>query len=116
VQRDQLIERRDGFNYDYRMKCHYGRSSFLSARDYADEINQAHMDREHCGANIHFGRAVIAIRDEEDPALDDELVPRLAWYHSSTWPGLAVTAPFIAWRRLFRWVGLLARPPMSRAT
>jgi hypothetical protein len=86
VQRDQLIERRDGFNYGYRMKCHCGRSSFLSARDYADEINQALMDCEHCGADIHFGRAVIAIRDEEDPALDDELVPRLAWYHSSTWP------------------------------
>jgi hypothetical protein len=86
VQRDQLIERRDGFNHDYRTKCHCGRSSFLSARDYADEINQAHLDCEHGGAEIHFGRAVIAIRDEEDPALDDELVPRLAWYHSSTWP------------------------------
>lgn len=29
---------------------------------------------------------VIAIRDELDHALDDELVPQLAWYHSSTWP------------------------------
>jgi predicted SprT family Zn-dependent metalloprotease len=61
VQRDQLIERRDGFNDDYRMKCHSSRSSFLSARDHADEINQAHMDCEHCGTDIHFGRAAIAI-------------------------------------------------------
>ncbi|KAA1399909.1 hypothetical protein [Aeromicrobium ginsengisoli] len=83
---DQLVERRDGFNYGYRMRCECGRSSLLSARDYADEINEAHLDCEHCGAGIHFGRAVIAIRDEHDLALDDEMVSRFAWYHTSTWP------------------------------
>ena len=83
---DDLIERRDGFNYDFRMRCECGGSSFLSARDYAAEINQAHMVCEVCGADIHFGRAVIAIRAEQDVALDNALAPRLAWYHSSTWP------------------------------
>ncbi|WP_053204000.1 hypothetical protein [Jiangella muralis] len=86
MQQIQLVERRDGFDYDYRMRCDCGRSSPLRARAYADEINHAHMDCQHCGADIHFGRAVIAIRDEKDPALGDEMVPQLAWYHTSTWP------------------------------
>jgi hypothetical protein len=68
------------------MKCECGQASFLSARDYADEINKAHMDCEHCRADIHFGLAVVAIRNEQDSALDDALLPQLAWYHTSTWP------------------------------
>jgi hypothetical protein len=81
-----LVDRPVDFNYDYRMKCECGQSSLLTSVDYAEEINGAHMPCEHCGASIHFGRAVIAIRDTQDPALNDVTLPRLAWYHTSTWP------------------------------
>jgi hypothetical protein len=59
----ELVERNDGFAYDYRMKCDCGGSSVLTAADYFAEVNQAHMHCEHCGRTIHFGQAVIALRD-----------------------------------------------------
>ncbi|ASR37649.1 hypothetical protein BAY61_24560 [Prauserella marina] len=40
-------------------------------------------------ADIHFGRAVMALRDPADPVLDDDYLTRVAWYHTSThsdWP------------------------------
>ncbi|RIJ70568.1 hypothetical protein D1871_18450 [Nakamurella silvestris] len=43
------------------------------------------MDCEHCERSIHFGPLVAALRDEQDPALDDNVVGQLAWYHTSTW-------------------------------
>jgi len=85
----ELVERNDGFAYDYRMKCDCGGSSVLTAADYFAEVNQAHMQCEHCGGTIHFGRAVIALRDEHDPALENERISQLVWYHTSTsedWP------------------------------
>lgn len=81
---DDLIERRVGLNYDFRMRCERGGSSFLSAGDYAAGINQAHMTCEVCGAAIHFGRAVIVIEAELDVALDNALAPRLVRNHSYT--------------------------------
>ena len=85
----ELLERHDGFAYHYRMMCDCGRSSVLTAADYFAEVNQAHMQCEHCGQTIHFGRAVIALRDEQDPALDNQSVSQFTWYHTSTsedWP------------------------------
>jgi hypothetical protein len=44
---------------------------------------------EHCGQDIHFGSAVAALRDPNDPALSNDKVAELAWYHTSTfydWP------------------------------
>ena len=83
------VERDDGFAYGYRMNCDCGRASVLTAADYFAEVNDAHMRCEHCRRRIHFGRAVIAPRNEHDPVLDDERISQLAWYHTSTsedWP------------------------------
>lgn len=89
---EDLIERPVTFAYTLRMRCaQCGRVSKLSGADYLrlnDEAS-AHMDCEHCAASIHYGPRAAAIRDSSDPALDDALVGRLAWYHSSTqlnWP------------------------------
>ena len=92
---DELRERFDGFNYAYRMKCTCGRASPLSASDYHREVDDAHMMCVHCGASIHFGPAVTALRNDHDPALDDHHVAAFAWYHTSTapdWPSVTHTA------------------------
>lgn len=71
------------------MKCGCGGVSYLSPTDYTAEANSAHMSCEHCGNSIHFGPAVAALRNREDPALGD--VSAFAWYHTSTspdWPSL----------------------------
>jgi len=81
-----LADRPAGFAYSYRIRCECGRASDLSADDYAAEVDEAHMPCSHCGKRIHFGRAVIALRDMADPALDNEQLNRFAWYHASTSP------------------------------
>jgi hypothetical protein len=81
-----LAERPAAFAYSYRMRCECGGASDLSADDYAAEVDEAHMPCSHCGNRIHFGRAVIALRDTTDPALDNEQLNRFAWYHASTSP------------------------------
>jgi hypothetical protein len=48
------------------------------------------MECARCGGDIHFGRAVMALRDANDPVLDDQQACRVAWYHTSSdpdWPG-----------------------------
>ena len=93
----ELEERRDGFAYDYRMRCECGKTSTLTAAEFVAEKNNALMDCEHCGEQIYFGLAVAALRDTDDPALRDECVPRLAWYHTSTaadWPAPDYAARF----------------------
>jgi len=87
--RSALVERSDGFNYDYAMNCACGEVSVLSAQDYFTEADSAQMTCSHCGATIHFGIAVAALRDRDDPALDNDAVASFAWYHTSTdpdWP------------------------------
>ncbi|KFI82970.1 hypothetical protein [Bifidobacterium psychraerophilum] len=85
----RLIERFDGFNYGYWMNCSCGGRSFITAHDYFIEADGAHMSCEQCGQRIRFGPAVAALRDKHDPALQDDVVTRFAWYHTSTssdWP------------------------------
>ncbi|MGC5225162.1 hypothetical protein ACPW96_21545 [Micromonospora sp. DT81.3] len=92
-----LTERRDGFAYGYWMNCECGEASYLSPEDYFEGENAARMRCEHCGASIHFGPAVAALRDRDDPALRDDIVPTLAWYHTSTtadWPSPSYAAQF----------------------
>ncbi|GIH02920.1 hypothetical protein Rhe02_09870 [Rhizocola hellebori] len=89
-----LEDRVSDFGYGYRMRCECGAVSSLSAEDYYAEKDEAHMPCEHCPRSIHFGRAVAALRDEHDPALDNTRINTFAWYHTSTladWP-LAVDA------------------------
>ncbi|MGC5054705.1 hypothetical protein ACLQ2S_25005 [Micromonospora sp. DT48] len=81
-----LTDRPADFAYGYRMRCECGGASDLSADDYAAEVDEAHMPCSPCGNRIHFGRAVIALRDPADPALDNGQLNRFAWYHTSTSP------------------------------
>jgi hypothetical protein len=88
---DSLVERFLGFDYDYPMRCDgCGRTSRVPAQVYWEESqNDALAPCEHCGHEIYFGPAVVALRDADDPALSDDNVANLAWYHSSTyrdWP------------------------------
>jgi hypothetical protein len=91
-----LQERFDGFGNGYRMNCNCGRATNLSAATYVErETIDALIPCDHCDRTIHFGPAVAAIRDEHDPALDNAVVPRLAWYHTSTspdWPSATYAA------------------------
>jgi hypothetical protein len=77
----------------------------LTAAEYYSESNEAHVPCARCGADIHFGPAVMALRDASDPVLDDEWAGRVAWYHTSTdpgWPGLARPMPAPAVKLLAR--------------
>lgn len=92
-----LLERMFSFAYDYKVACGscIGISA-LTSDDYYEEINEAHIDCAHCGADVHYGPAVFALRDAQDPALDDQWVRRAAWYHTSTdadWPNGTRTMP-----------------------
>ncbi|MFI5898044.1 hypothetical protein ACIA5D_48975 [Actinoplanes sp. NPDC051513] len=87
----ELVDRPVSFAYNYRMRCSCGGVEDLSAADYEAEINEAHIPCSRCWGSIHFGRAVAALRNLKDPALENEQLGRLAWYHTSTspdWPSL----------------------------
>lgn len=82
-----MAERPVSFTYDYPMRCPECRDvTTITAQDYHDEINDAHITCAHCGTDVHFGPAVMAIRDPADPALDDNTIPLVAWYHTTTEP------------------------------
>lgn len=74
------------FRYGYRMTCECGGVTRITAEVYHDEPDEARVPCEHCSRPIHFGRAVAALRDDDDPALDNARINTLAWYHTSTAP------------------------------
>ncbi|ALV48103.1 hypothetical protein ASR50_34660 [Streptomyces sp. 4F] len=94
VSKDGFIERQITFGYDFRMRCGIcGRSSKLSGADYIrlETENHARMECDHCDDSIHFGPLAADLRDQDDPALDDGLLTKLNWYHTSTyvdWPSI----------------------------
>jgi hypothetical protein len=92
-----LVERPVTFEYEYNMSCPDCRGiTTLTSAEYYSEPNEAHVDCEHCGGDIHFGPAVMALRDANDPVLDDQWACRAAWYHTSTdpdWPSDAHPMP-----------------------
>lgn len=60
----------------------------LSGEDYVTSPGSM-MTCTSCRNEFNFGRAVIALTDSDDPALDDSALPQFAWYHSTTdpeWP------------------------------
>ncbi|MEU5036032.1 hypothetical protein AB0G48_18015 [Streptomyces rubiginosohelvolus] len=95
VAKDGLIEREITFTYDFRMRCDVcGQTSALSGTDYLrlDGGNGARVECDQCAGSIHFGPLSAAIRNPDDPALDDGIFNRLSWYHTSTyadWPSTA---------------------------
>ena len=92
-----LVERPVSFRYGYNMTCeHCGGVTPLTADTYYRESHHAHISCAHCAGDIHFGPYVMALRDANDPVLNDEVALRVAWYHTSTvpdWParGRALT-------------------------
>jgi len=85
-----LDEQHCDFNYGYRMNCDCGEISSISAADYHIKSTiDALMPCEHCDGTIHFGPRVAALRNPDDPVLDNTRINRVAWYHTSThldWP------------------------------
>jgi hypothetical protein len=82
-----LVERPVTFDYGYNMRCaECPDITSLTAAEYFSEPNGAHMDCANCGYDIHFGPAVMTLRDTSDPVLDDQQAGRVAWYHTSTAP------------------------------
>jgi hypothetical protein len=91
-----LVERFEGFACDYQMHCECGRTNRVKADVYWERQSiDALAPCEHCGRDIHFGPAVAALRDADDPALSNDKVANLAWYHTSTfhdWPPASYVA------------------------
>jgi hypothetical protein len=84
---DSLIERFDGFAYDYQMHCEGGHTSRVPQDLYWERLSiDALAPCEHCNRDIHYGSLVVALRDPEDRALSNDRVADLAWYHTSTFP------------------------------
>jgi hypothetical protein len=82
-----LAERPVTFDHGYNMSCpDCPGITTLTAAEYYSEPNEAHVQCAHCGADIHFGPAVMALRDPSDPVLDDQRACRVAWYHTGTDP------------------------------
>ncbi|OXM54456.1 hypothetical protein CFP75_05150 [Amycolatopsis alba DSM 44262] len=85
------------FSYDFNMACSACPAiTPLTSTDYHQEVNEAHIACRGCGAVIHFGRAVMTLRNADDPVLDDGCLTAVAWYHTSTysdWPVGSRTMP-----------------------
>lgn len=83
------------FNYDYVVNCACGSRTRLSAERYHEVTNSdARTPCKSCGRDIHCGPAVIALRDLNDPCLDNHTASRMAWFHTSTysdWPSNSYT-------------------------
>jgi hypothetical protein len=85
---DDLVERPVTFDYGYNVSCpECPGITTLTAVEYHSERNWAHVPCAHCGGDIHFGPAVMALREADDLVLDDQQACRVAWYHTSTDPG-----------------------------
>lgn len=88
-----LVERPVTFDYAYNAVCPVCRG--ITAVTSAQRHNP-HVQCGHCDHNMQFGRAVMTLRDLDDPVLDDQTACRTRWYHTSTdssWPGGAHPMP-----------------------
>jgi hypothetical protein len=92
-----LVDRPVSFEYGCNMLCpNCPEVTTLTSEEYYLEDNEAHVMCAHCGADIHFGPAVMTLRDVDDPALDDHRLSAVAWYHTSTndnWPSSTHAMP-----------------------
>ena len=83
-----LEERWVTFDYPYNMRCPVCPGiTTLTPAEYYSEHDEARVPCARCGSEIHFGPAVMALRDPSDPVLNDQVAAQVAWYHTSTDPG-----------------------------
>ncbi len=83
-----LEERWVTFDYPYNMRCPVCPGiTTLTPAEYYNEHDEARVPCARCGSEIHFGPAVMALRDPSDPVLNDQVAAQVAWYHASTDPG-----------------------------
>lgn len=67
-----LIERKACFKYGCNMTCmNCGGIAPLTSTGYLEPSN-AHVGSVHCEGDIHFGHAVLALRNPDDPILRDQ--------------------------------------------
>lgn len=86
-----LREQRGGFDYGYRMKCSNGHFTVvLPARFQSQQgVDGGAVACEVCSIDVPVVNENIAVRDPDDPALDQHRIAKLVWYHTSTyadWP------------------------------
>ena len=83
-----LTERPVGFCHGFNMTCEAcGDVTPITADIYFRESHHARMQCQHCDREIWYGPNAMALREADDPALDDDTVYRVAWYHTSAVPG-----------------------------
>lgn len=90
--RDELVEQPwVGFDYDFTVACpHCTRRNVVPAELHERATyGEAGLPRCQCGAELDVDNLPPVLRDLNDPALQDESVDQLIWYHTSTyqhWP------------------------------
>lgn len=83
-----LIERSVGFSYGFNMTCGVCEGvTPIGADTYLRDSQHARVQCQHCAGEIWYGPNAMALRDADDPALDDDSAYRVAWYHTSAVPG-----------------------------
>lgn len=80
------MERPIDFSRDRRMLCGSCGHHFTVDLDWIDRWEQAKETCPGCGVTCELEDAPRMTVDPEDPALDNEWVARLSWYHTSTHP------------------------------
>jgi hypothetical protein len=80
-----------GFDYDFTVACpHCTRRNVVPAELHERATcGEAGLPRCQCGAELDVDNLPPVLRDLNDPALQDESVDQLIWYHTSTyehWP------------------------------
>jgi hypothetical protein len=72
------------FEYGYNMACpSCSAVTFLTSEEHYRQDNDVHTTCACYGADIEVSRAVLALRDIDDPVLDDHHLFDVAWYHTS---------------------------------
>jgi hypothetical protein len=67
-----LAERPVTFEYRYNVTClNCPAITTLTSAEYFREANKAHASCAACASDIHFGPAVMTLRDPGDQTLDD---------------------------------------------
>jgi len=83
---EEAVERRIDFWRERRMLCDGCGHEFVVDLDWIDRLEQSGEKCAGCGLTCEHEDAPRVTVDPADPALDDDLVARFAWYHTSTQP------------------------------